>query len=434
MQAELPIWVGGSGEKRTLRSRPATPTAGTCRSCRRRPWPTSATCSPTTAPPSAAIPAEIRTAVNVGLCPDDDALRAQFGGLAEGVRPGVLMGSPDQLVDRIGEYVDAGADQINIAMRAPVAARPARPGDRGDRPAADSRDGPGLGAGPRQPDRRPHRPHRRPRAPDGDRPRHHGHGRARRRRRDAPLRRREPEPAVVPLDVDDPAAVTPAWARYVAGVVAELRPAGGLHRRGRHHAPDRRRPVVVGRARGRGRAGARVRRRRRSSWPSSASAPSSERRACRAGSWTSSRRRPGSTATPFGSTAPRSTVEPGARPRRPRGGGRRLRRAASAGRRAPTPNGPPRARPPQAAIGPLARRRRSPTSSASTTTRSRRRARHVVTENQRVDAFAAALAAGDRAALREAHGRQPRQPARRLRGEHAGARCPGRRARRRSTA
>ena len=29
------------------------------------------------------------------------------------------MGSPDQLVDRIGEYVDAGADQINIAMRAP---------------------------------------------------------------------------------------------------------------------------------------------------------------------------------------------------------------------------------------------------------------------------------------------------------------------------
>ena len=38
----------------------------------------------------------------------------------------------------------------------------------------------------------------------------------------------EPEPAVVPLGVDDPAAVTPAWARYVAGVVAEVGPADGL--------------------------------------------------------------------------------------------------------------------------------------------------------------------------------------------------------------
>lgn len=38
----------------------------------------------------------------------------------------------------------------------------------------------------------------------------------------------EPEPAVVPLGVGDPSAVEPAWARYVAGVVAEVGPAGGL--------------------------------------------------------------------------------------------------------------------------------------------------------------------------------------------------------------
>jgi galactokinase len=37
----------------------------------------------------------------------------------------------------------------------------------------------------------------------------------------------EDEPAVVPLDVADPAAVSPPWARYVAGVVAEVRPATG---------------------------------------------------------------------------------------------------------------------------------------------------------------------------------------------------------------
>jgi F420-dependent oxidoreductase-like protein len=119
VQAELPIWVGGSGEKRTLRIA-ARYADG---------WNVPFVSPETVAHKRnvlgdhcAAVgrdPKEIRTAVNVGLCPDDDALQEQFGGLAEGVRPGVLMGSPDQLVQRIGEYVDAGADQINIAMRAP---------------------------------------------------------------------------------------------------------------------------------------------------------------------------------------------------------------------------------------------------------------------------------------------------------------------------
>ncbi|HEX2274571.1 MAG TPA: galactokinase [Acidimicrobiales bacterium] len=37
----------------------------------------------------------------------------------------------------------------------------------------------------------------------------------------------EAEPAVVPLDVADPARMSPGWARYVAGVVAAVRPAEG---------------------------------------------------------------------------------------------------------------------------------------------------------------------------------------------------------------
>jgi galactokinase len=36
------------------------------------------------------------------------------------------------------------------------------------------------------------------------------------------------EPAAIALDVDDPARVDPPWARYVAGVVAELRPGSGF--------------------------------------------------------------------------------------------------------------------------------------------------------------------------------------------------------------
>jgi galactokinase len=38
----------------------------------------------------------------------------------------------------------------------------------------------------------------------------------------------EGAPAIVPLDVEDPASVEPGWARYVAGVVAELRPEVGF--------------------------------------------------------------------------------------------------------------------------------------------------------------------------------------------------------------
>ena len=44
---------------------------------------------------------------------------AQFGNTAEFVRGSVLTGSTQEVVDRIGEYADAGADQINVAMRAP---------------------------------------------------------------------------------------------------------------------------------------------------------------------------------------------------------------------------------------------------------------------------------------------------------------------------
>jgi galactokinase len=50
----------------------------------------------------------------------------------------------------------------------------------------------------------------------------HGHERV------ALVSRDEPDPAEVPLDVDDPASVQPPWTRYVAGVVAELRPTTGF--------------------------------------------------------------------------------------------------------------------------------------------------------------------------------------------------------------
>jgi alkanesulfonate monooxygenase SsuD/methylene tetrahydromethanopterin reductase-like flavin-dependent oxidoreductase (luciferase family) len=64
-------------------------------------------------------PSEIRRAVNLGLAYSEDSLLQQFGGIANAVRGGVLSGSDDEIVDRIGQYVGGGADQVNIALRAP---------------------------------------------------------------------------------------------------------------------------------------------------------------------------------------------------------------------------------------------------------------------------------------------------------------------------
>ena len=50
---------------------------------------------------------------------DDDDLRAQFGGLADFFRPGVLIGTDEEVLDTIGRYVAAGADQVNVALRPP---------------------------------------------------------------------------------------------------------------------------------------------------------------------------------------------------------------------------------------------------------------------------------------------------------------------------
>ena len=55
----------------------------------------------------------------MGLAWTEESLRQQFGGLADFVRPGVLTGSEEAVLDRVGQYVDAGADQVNLALRAP---------------------------------------------------------------------------------------------------------------------------------------------------------------------------------------------------------------------------------------------------------------------------------------------------------------------------
>ena len=119
VQSKLPIWIGGTGEKRTLRIAAKFADG----------WNVPFVSPETFARKRAVLhqhcadvgrdPAEISCAINVGLAWSEESLQQQFGGLADWVRPGVLGGSIDEVVNRIGEYVAAGADQVNIALRAP---------------------------------------------------------------------------------------------------------------------------------------------------------------------------------------------------------------------------------------------------------------------------------------------------------------------------
>ncbi len=119
VQPKLPIWIGGGGEKRTLKiaaryadgwnvpfsspeefARKRGVLADHCETVGRD-------------------PAEIKCAINAGLAWTEESLQAQFGHLTNTVRNGCLTGSDEQVLDRIGQYIDAGADQVNIALRAP---------------------------------------------------------------------------------------------------------------------------------------------------------------------------------------------------------------------------------------------------------------------------------------------------------------------------
>jgi len=119
VQSRIPIWIGGGGEKRTLRVAARFADG----------WNIPFVAPETYASKRAVLhrhcddvgrdPSQVRCAVNVGLAWTEESLKAQFGTLAEYVAPGVLTGSDEQVIDRIGQYVEAGADQVNIALRAP---------------------------------------------------------------------------------------------------------------------------------------------------------------------------------------------------------------------------------------------------------------------------------------------------------------------------
>ncbi|MFQ5667126.1 MAG: TIGR03560 family F420-dependent LLM class oxidoreductase [Candidatus Binatia bacterium] len=73
-------------------------------------------------------PQDIRRSINLGLAIGRNeaevhrkraALREQFGAALSFLEPGMLIGTPQQVIDRIGQYVTGGAEWIILALRAP---------------------------------------------------------------------------------------------------------------------------------------------------------------------------------------------------------------------------------------------------------------------------------------------------------------------------
>jgi alkanesulfonate monooxygenase SsuD/methylene tetrahydromethanopterin reductase-like flavin-dependent oxidoreductase (luciferase family) len=128
VNGHLPLWVGGVGEKRTLQTTARwadgwnaayVPPA----EFRRLNRVLDRWCDQLDRDPS-----EIERSINLVFAMGEDdaeaasieaALDAQWGDMSIRVKGGALLGTPEQAVDRILEYAEAGADLVNAALRAP---------------------------------------------------------------------------------------------------------------------------------------------------------------------------------------------------------------------------------------------------------------------------------------------------------------------------
>lgn len=119
VQDRLPIWIGGGGERVTLRICAQHADGWNVPFIGPDEWARKAKVLDDHCERVGRDPASLTKSVNVGMAFSEEELRAQFGAMANYVRPGVLSGSVQEIVDKVAAYVDAGASWVVLAMRAP---------------------------------------------------------------------------------------------------------------------------------------------------------------------------------------------------------------------------------------------------------------------------------------------------------------------------
>lgn len=128
VQKRLPIWIGGLGEKKTLRlvAKHADGWNAAYTSVEHfthlgkvlDQW-----CEKRDRDP-ATLKRSINLTFNLGTSAAEvekerEKLRATWGPVAERIEGGALLCTPNEAVDRIKAYEEAGADMVNVALRAP---------------------------------------------------------------------------------------------------------------------------------------------------------------------------------------------------------------------------------------------------------------------------------------------------------------------------
>jgi F420-dependent oxidoreductase-like protein len=119
VQSRLPIWIGGGGEKVTLRIAAQHADGWNVPFIAPDAWAHKAQVLDEHCASVGRDPAEIVKTINVGMAFTEEELTRQFGPMSNYVKPGVLSGSVQEMVDKVGAYVAAGAQWVILAMRAP---------------------------------------------------------------------------------------------------------------------------------------------------------------------------------------------------------------------------------------------------------------------------------------------------------------------------
>jgi F420-dependent oxidoreductase-like protein len=128
VQAHVPIWIGGRGEKRTLRIAARHADGWNAAYIGADDFAHKGKVLDDWCEKEGRDPATIERGVNLGFYMGADAAGAaaararlaQHWSPAAEATGGHLVGAPSEAVDRLGRFVDAGAGRLNIAIRPPV--------------------------------------------------------------------------------------------------------------------------------------------------------------------------------------------------------------------------------------------------------------------------------------------------------------------------
>jgi alkanesulfonate monooxygenase SsuD/methylene tetrahydromethanopterin reductase-like flavin-dependent oxidoreductase (luciferase family) len=121
VQARLPVWIGGAGEKRTLPIAARYADGWDSPLLPVEEWARKRTVLLQHCEAIGRDPASIKSCAHFAAAPDEASLVEQWGALVEPYRAATLVGSDDRVLEGIQRFVEAGADQVVLSVSAGLA-------------------------------------------------------------------------------------------------------------------------------------------------------------------------------------------------------------------------------------------------------------------------------------------------------------------------